>query len=274
MTKHDLVPVFTGTIAGQPTQLCNARDLHGFLAVGRDFSTWVKSRISEYRFVEGEDYSPVLVNRSGATSGKPRIDYHLTLDMAKELAMIENNEQGRKARRYFIACEKALSAPSTVVVVAPIPAKPPIKTRDDLSFTRRDSKGRLINWSVENDHNELWGEAAKIGQGFMDEIAELASHDEVAAYWAVLFAISGQEFKRGPSTHFTNLGWGREFGFAEAIARAVIDGLRARGNSNYEPFDPDAPKKKGGKKSLPRAKGSAALPPPSLPSAKLSIALH
>ena len=107
MTHQDLVPVFTGSLQDQTLQLCNARDLHTFLGVRRDFSTWIKERIAEYGFTEGEDYSPVLGNRSDGRSGKPRTDYHLTLDMAKELAMIENNEQGRRARRYFIQCERA-----------------------------------------------------------------------------------------------------------------------------------------------------------------------
>lgn len=107
MTNQDLVPVFTGSLQDRTLQLCNARDLHTFLGVRRDFSTWIKERIAEYGFTEGEDYSPVLGNRSDGRSGKPRTDYHLTLDMAKELAMIENNDQGRQARRYFIQCERA-----------------------------------------------------------------------------------------------------------------------------------------------------------------------
>jgi anti-repressor protein len=59
--------------------------------VRRDFSTWIKDRIAEYGFVEGEDFSPV----SGKTSrrgGRPATDYHLSLDMAKELTMRENND--------------------------------------------------------------------------------------------------------------------------------------------------------------------------------------
>jgi phage anti-repressor protein len=106
MNKIALIPVFTGTLQDQSVQLCNARDLHTFLQVGRDYSNWIKDRIETYGFIEGEDYSPNLANRSGGTAGKRRIDYHLTLDTAKELSMVENNEQGRMARRYFIAQEK------------------------------------------------------------------------------------------------------------------------------------------------------------------------
>ena len=91
-------------------QLVNARMLHGFLGVGRDFSSWIKGRIKQYDFIRDEDYiihSPdwgsVGYNNLG---GQARIEYGLTLDMAKELCMVENNEKGRRARRYFIACEK------------------------------------------------------------------------------------------------------------------------------------------------------------------------
>lgn len=101
-----LIPVFNGELDGRAQQLCDARDLHTFLGVGRDFSTWIKDRIEQYGFVEGEDYSPVLGNRSDGLPGKPRTEYHLTLDMAKELAMVENNDRGRQVRRYFIAMER------------------------------------------------------------------------------------------------------------------------------------------------------------------------
>ncbi len=106
MTNTPLVPVFTGTISSQPIQLCNARDLYQFLEVGKDFSTWIKNRIEQYGFIAGEDYSPVLGNRSDGKAGKGRTEYHLTLDMAKELAMVENNDKGRQIRRYFISLER------------------------------------------------------------------------------------------------------------------------------------------------------------------------
>ncbi|MDI0509651.1 antA/AntB antirepressor family protein [Escherichia coli] len=102
-----LIPVFEGTISNEPTLLVNARDLHGFLEVGKDFSNWIRARLNEYGFVENLDYilfSPNLAK----TLGRRRKDYHLTLDTAKELAMVERNEKGRQIRRYFIECEKKL----------------------------------------------------------------------------------------------------------------------------------------------------------------------
>jgi len=98
-----LVPVFNGELEGRYQQLCDARDLHAFLGIGRDFSNWIRGRIEHFGFAEGQDFSPILAKSTG---GRPGQEYHLTLDMAKELAMVENNDQGRQVRRYFIAMER------------------------------------------------------------------------------------------------------------------------------------------------------------------------
>ena len=106
----NLIPVFTGTLQYTPVQLCNARDLHAFLEVGNDFSTWIKGRIEQYELIEGEDYLVLKIQEQvphqGGLRTVEKIDYHLPIDTAKELAMIENNPQGRRVRRYFIRLEK------------------------------------------------------------------------------------------------------------------------------------------------------------------------
>ena len=106
----NLIPVFESKIDGRIVNLCDARELHAFLEVKRDFSNWVKGRIDKFGFVEGFDYvcmenlsSPDLA--SSKSRAQKMIDYHLTVNMAKELSMVENNDQGRAARRYFIAME-------------------------------------------------------------------------------------------------------------------------------------------------------------------------
>lgn len=100
--ENGLVPIYENN----SKQFADARQLHEFLEVGKDFSSWIKDRIEKYEFIEGEDYSPILVNRIDGSFGKPRTDYLLTLDTAKEIAMVENNEQGRRIRKYFIEVEK------------------------------------------------------------------------------------------------------------------------------------------------------------------------
>lgn len=111
--SNGLIPVIDGVI-GEDEQPCvDARTLHKWLKNGDRFATWIKSRIKTYGFVENEDFACLSVisetQRANGQKGKVKqIDYLLTLDVAKELSMVENNEQGRAARRYFINCEKAL----------------------------------------------------------------------------------------------------------------------------------------------------------------------
>lgn len=86
----------------------SARDLHSFLESKQDFSTWIKNRIDKYDLVENVDYV-LLHNFVEQVSGtKHRIEYALTVDAAKELSMVEGNEKGKQARRYFIECERKL----------------------------------------------------------------------------------------------------------------------------------------------------------------------
>ncbi|GGE68249.1 anti-repressor protein [Paenalcaligenes hominis] len=90
-------------IDGELIQTVDARELHIFLEVGRDFHTWLAGRIDQYGFVEGQDFTPISGKSSG---GRPSKEYALSIDMAKELSMVERNEKGRQARQYFIECER------------------------------------------------------------------------------------------------------------------------------------------------------------------------
>ncbi|HEF9728331.1 TPA: antA/AntB antirepressor family protein [Campylobacter coli] len=98
------ITIYSNQNIGAEINSVNARDLHEFLNSGQDYSEWIKNRINKYSFTENQDYIIELVY----TKGRPRKEYYITLDMAKELCMVENNEKGRQARRYFIECEKRL----------------------------------------------------------------------------------------------------------------------------------------------------------------------
>lgn len=87
-------------------QLVDARELHTALNNKRQFSDWIKQRIEQYGFVENVDFATYSQICEKPQGGRPTIEYALTLDTAKEIAMVENNEQGRKIRRYFIEVEK------------------------------------------------------------------------------------------------------------------------------------------------------------------------
>lgn len=102
VTTNELIPISDNN----GKKAVNARDLHSFLESKRDFSTWIKDRIKSYDFIEGVDFqsfTEIVEREIGATK---RIEYVLSISMAKELSMIENNERGRQARKYFIACEE------------------------------------------------------------------------------------------------------------------------------------------------------------------------
>ncbi|AMD85107.1 Phage anti-repressor protein [Capnocytophaga haemolytica] len=91
-------------------QAVSARELHKFLEVGKDFSNWIKDRINKYDFVEGIDFEVFANSGENPNGGRPLIEYALTLDTAKEIAMVEGNERGKQARRYFIEVEKKYKA--------------------------------------------------------------------------------------------------------------------------------------------------------------------
>ena len=88
-------------------ETCNARDLWIFLESKQKFADWIKNRIEKYEFIEGDGFITIL-GKTSEVGGRPTIEYYLSLDMAKELSMVENNEKGKQARRYFIDCEKKL----------------------------------------------------------------------------------------------------------------------------------------------------------------------
>jgi len=94
--------------------IVNARDLHVFLDAKQDFSNWLKGRIKKYGFIENVDYVRSFFDMNGNQIHLSKIDnvrihrieYGITLDVAKELGMVQNNERGRQIRRYFIEIEK------------------------------------------------------------------------------------------------------------------------------------------------------------------------
>ncbi|EHO4985388.1 antA/AntB antirepressor family protein [Campylobacter coli] len=98
------IQIYNDKTIGAEINSANAREIFQFLNSEQEYANWIKNRISHYNFIENQDYIIELVY----TKGRPRKEYYVTLDMAKELCMVENNEKGRQARRYFIECEKRL----------------------------------------------------------------------------------------------------------------------------------------------------------------------
>lgn len=92
----------------------NGRDLHDALQVKTAYKDWFP-RMCEYGFFEGTDFCSFLSESSG---GRPTVNHQLTIDMAKQLCMIQRTEIGRKFRQYFIQVEEAWNSPEAVMARA------------------------------------------------------------------------------------------------------------------------------------------------------------
>lgn len=101
----DLIKINEITLNDEIVNTVSARELHEFLEVKSKFATWITNRISKYSFEENKDF--VTISKILENGGRS-IEYYITLDTAKELSMVENNDRGREARKYFIECEKKL----------------------------------------------------------------------------------------------------------------------------------------------------------------------
>lgn len=95
----------------------SGRELHDALGINTKYVDWF-SRMCEYGFVETQDYFPILRNRSDGLPGKPMTDHQLTIDMAKQLCMIQRTEIGRQFRQYFIKVEESWNSPEAVMARA------------------------------------------------------------------------------------------------------------------------------------------------------------
>lgn len=93
-------------------QAVMGRDLHAFLEVGAEYRHWFP-RMVAYGFEEGKDYA-VKNDRVQDTLGREReaLNHIVSLDMAKEISMIQRTEKGKQARQYFIECERRAKGPA------------------------------------------------------------------------------------------------------------------------------------------------------------------
>ena len=146
----------------------NAETLFKFLVVNSKFADWIKNRITQYGFIENQDY----VIQVAYTKGRPRKEYFITLDMTKELCMVENNDKGKEARRYFIKCEKELQAIKFEHYVSKIAALEACAIKD-----AKDRQNQINGYKSQiSQHNalivKLKSELAKRGKIYDAEIIE------------------------------------------------------------------------------------------------------
>lgn len=99
----------------QPT--VSARALHTGLGIRSNFTTWF-DRMCEYGFTE-VDYKKCFPNlESGCNGGQNRVDYLISVDMAKQICMIQRSPEGKQIRQYFIDLEKAWNTPEQIMARA------------------------------------------------------------------------------------------------------------------------------------------------------------
>ncbi len=87
----------------------DGRDLHDFLEVETPYRIWIQ-RMIEYGFTENVDFIGFEQKSTKLQGGRPQVNHALTLDMAKELSMIQRTDRGKQARQYFISMEKRAKA--------------------------------------------------------------------------------------------------------------------------------------------------------------------
>jgi len=157
------IKIVQKTINNEKKRFVNARELHKWLKVGRRFADWIKDRIEKYDFIEGIDYfmpvhkfvNGVVERADGLLIDKKTgqvipIEYILSIDMAKEIAMLENNEIGKKIRKYFIRTEESFKRVMRVALENPKfinqLAKDFQETRTETKEYRKDFTDSIKNY--------------------------------------------------------------------------------------------------------------------------------
>lgn len=105
----------------------NGRELHEVLKIDTPYAKWF-GRMVEYGFTENVDFISLGQNCPKPQGGRPEINHAIKLDMAKEIAMIQRNEKGKKVRQYFIQVEKDFNSPEKIMARALMLADKQIKT--------------------------------------------------------------------------------------------------------------------------------------------------
>lgn len=166
MNSNILITIEETTIDNTLVQTVNARELHTFLGVGDHFRTWITRRIEEYNFVENQDFT--FAAQIGAANkgrgGHNKKEYHITIDMAKELSMVERNAKGKEARQYFIQCEKDLNTPTMQgsLSEAQIVEEGVIAVKASTSILNPDDKTKIQMLRV-------WGESRGVDMAFLPD---------------------------------------------------------------------------------------------------------
>lgn len=160
---NELIHITQQAIGADAVQTVNARELHQFLGVARDFSNWIKDQLDRARLKENRDF--VISAEKGENSGRPRTDYHLTLEAAKHVAMMSGTDKGFEIRDYFIECERQAKNPGAAL------------TRMQLIQLAMESEQRALE--LEAEKLLLAADKAALEHRVEADAPKVAFHDKV-----------------------------------------------------------------------------------------------
>ena len=120
--NKDIIAVTSRDVAGEKTDVVDARELHAKLGVASNFRDWIKATLDDVGAEEKNGFWVTLEKKRNLSGGRPAIDYTLTVETAKHICMMSRSVAGRTIRDYFIECEKRLRQ-----VVAPAYVPPVIR---------------------------------------------------------------------------------------------------------------------------------------------------
>ena len=174
-------------------QVVSARELHKFLESKQQFADWIKDRIEKYGFIENQDFEVFQNFMNNPNGGRPLKEYALTLDMAKELAMIERSEKGKQARLYFIACEKKLkevvSKPMTTAQMFALQAQALL----EIEQRQLEQEERLRALEENQRENEAALKAIPLEDVTLPELPERQQINQLARLYAGSTGINHKE---------------------------------------------------------------------------------
>lgn len=144
----------------------SARKLHDQLNIGTKFTTWFQ-RMTEYGFSENTDYKTCYPNLGSENhGGQNMVDYQISVDMAKEICMIQRSPEGKRIRQYFIDLEKAWNTPEQVFARA-------LKMADKTIEELKHNNAALLEDNVRMKPKEVFADAVATSQSTI-LIADLA----------------------------------------------------------------------------------------------------
>lgn len=192
---NDLIRIDECVVGGESVKTVDARGLHSFLDNKDHFATWIKDRIEQFGFVDNQDFTTYSENPG---KGRPAIEYALTLDMAKELSMVERNDRGKQARKYFIECENRIKQMGTVHFLIPKTLPEALRLAANLAEEVEAQKQLVIAMQPKADFHDSVAEA--INCHTVQEVAKVIGTGEIRLFrWLKNFALlmnDGQPYQR------------------------------------------------------------------------------